>query len=88
MMPRSVIQSKMKLAYMSGEEIVNHFTRLSKTIPNSTPLELAKSAERRHGYKDRPYYSQHFSESNKRGRELYRKLMGEIEKRNQDKTWH
>ena len=77
MMPKSVIQSKMKLAYMSGEEIVNHFTKLSKTIPNSTPLELAKSAERRHGYKDRPYYSQHFLE--------YRKLAGEIEKRYQDR---
>ena len=65
----------MKLAYMSGEEIVNHFTNLSKTITSKTPLELAKSAERRHGYKDRPYYSQHFLE--------YRKLVGEIEKRYQ-----
>ena len=62
MMPKSVLQSKMKLAYMSGEEIVNHFTNLSKTITSKTPLELAKSAERRHGYKDRPYYSQHFLE--------------------------
>ena len=77
MMPKSVLQSKMKLAYMSGEEIVNHFTKLSKTITNKTPLELAKSAERRHGYKDSPYYSQHFLE--------YRKLAGEIEKRYQDR---
>ena len=75
MMPKSVIQSKMKLAYMSGEEIVNHFTNLSKTITSKTPLELAKSAERRHGYKERPFYSQHFLE--------YRKLVGEIEKRYQ-----
>ena len=75
MMPKSVIQSKMKLAYMSGEEIVNHFTNLSKTITSKTPLELAKSAERRHGYKERPFYSQHFTE--------YRKLVGEIEKRYQ-----
>ncbi len=75
MMPKSVLQSKMKLAYMSGEEIVNHFTNLSKTITSKTPLELAKSAERRHGYKDRPYYSQHFLE--------YRKLVGQIEKRYQ-----
>ena len=75
MMPKSVIQSKMKLAYMSGEEIVNHFTNLSKTITSKTPLELAKSAERRHGYKDKPFYSQHFLE--------YRKLVGEIEKRYQ-----
>jgi len=65
----------MKLAYMSGEEIVNHFTNLSKTITSKTPLELAKSAERRHGYKERPFYSQHFLE--------YRKLVGEIEKRYQ-----
>jgi len=65
----------MKLAYMSGEEIVNHFTNLSKTITSKTPLELAKSAERRHGYKDKPFYSQHFLE--------YRKLVGEIEKRYQ-----
>ena len=75
MMPKSVIQSKMKLAYMSGEEIVNHFTNLSKTITSKTPLELAKSAERRHGYKDRPFYSQHFTE--------YRKMIGDIEKRYQ-----
>ena len=75
MMPKSVIQSKMKLAYMSGEEIVNHFTNLSKTITSKTPLELAKSAERRHRYKDKPFYSQHFLE--------YRKLVGEIEKRYQ-----
>jgi len=65
----------MKLAYMSGEEIVNHFTNLSKTITSKTPLELAKSAERRHGYKERPFYSQHFLE--------YRKLIGQIEKRYQ-----
>ena len=65
----------MKLAYMSGEEIVNHFTKLSKTITSKTPLELAKSAERRHCYKDKPFYSQHFLE--------YRKLVGEIEKRYQ-----
>ena len=75
MMPKSVLQSKMKLAYMSGEEIVNHFTNLSKTITSKTPLELAKSAERRHGYKDKPFYSQHFLE--------YRKLVGQIEKRYQ-----
>ena len=77
MMPKSVIQSKMKLAYMSGEEIVDHFIKLSKTITGKSPIELAKSAERRHGYKDRPYYSQHFLE--------YRKLAGEIEKRYQDR---
>ena len=76
MMPKSVIQSKMKLAYMSGEEIVDHFIKLSKRIVGKSPVELAKSAERRHGYKDRPYYSQHFLE--------YRKLAGAIEKRYQD----
>ena len=76
MMPKSVLQSKMKLAYMSGTEIVDYFTKLSKRITSKTPLELAKSAERRHGYKDRPYYSQHFLE--------YRKLAGAIEKRYQD----
>ena len=76
MMPRSVLQSKMKLAYMSGTEIVDYFTKLSRRIISKTPIELAKSAERRHGYKDRPYYSQHFLE--------YRKLAGAIEKRYQD----
>ena len=77
MMPKSVIQSKMKLAYMSGTEIVDYFTKLSRRIISKTPIELAKSAERRHGYKDRPYYSQHFLE--------YRKLAGAIEKRYQDR---
>ena len=75
MMPRSVLQSKMKLATMSGEEIIDYFTKLSKRTQGKTPAELARSAERRHGYRDRPYYSQHFAE--------YRKFIGDIEKRYQ-----
>ena len=83
MMPKSVIQSKMKLAYMSGEEIVDHFIKLSKTITDKSPIELAKSAERRHGYKDRPYYSQHFNHA--KSSRFYRKMIQDIEKRYQDK---
>ena len=74
MMPKSVLQSVIKLRNMTSEELVAYFNAMAERT-GKPAYELAKSAERRHGYKDRPYYSQHFPE--------YRKLVGDIEKRYQ-----
>ena len=82
MMPKSVLQSVIKLRNMTGEELVAYFNAMAERT-GKPAYELAKSAERRHGYKDRPYYSQHFNHA--KTSRFYRKMIQDIEKRYQDR---